>query len=79
MLNQRGKPRMQIVMRNVNSLRSLPKFALHPLIHTLLKFNLAQDAEKKKSGAIDSAVIFARKTSLRYKQHQMRKFGDDSD
>jgi hypothetical protein len=43
MLNQRGKPRMQIVMRNVNSLRSLPKFALHPLIHTLLEFSLIQD------------------------------------
>jgi len=24
---------------------------LHPLIHTLLEFTLAQDVEKKKSGA----------------------------
>jgi len=28
---------------------------LHPLIHTFLKFNLAQDVEKKKSGAENSA------------------------
>jgi len=27
----------------------------HPLIHTLLGFTLAQDVEKKKSGATDSA------------------------
>ncbi len=30
-------------IRNVNSPRSLRKCGLHPLIHTLLKFNLAQD------------------------------------
>ena len=37
------------MMSNVNSPRSQQKFILHPLIHTLLKFNLAQDIEKKKA------------------------------
>jgi len=30
-------------------------FVLHPLIYTPLQFRLAQDMEKKKSGARDSA------------------------
>jgi len=38
-----------------NSNQIAGKFTLHPLIHTLLKFNLAQDFEKKKSGAKNSA------------------------
>jgi hypothetical protein len=33
----------------------LGKCGFHPLIHSLLKFALAQDVEKKKSGANDSA------------------------
>ena len=45
--------------RPISRLGSLRKFALHPLIHTLLIFTLAQDIEKKKSGASDSAVFFA--------------------
>jgi len=36
-------------MRNVNSPRSQQNYALHPLIHTLLGFTLAQDLEKKKA------------------------------
>jgi hypothetical protein len=40
---------VQFLMRNANPLRSLRKFRLHPLIHTLLKFNLAQNVEKKKA------------------------------
>ena len=53
---------------------------LHPLIHTLLKFALALDVETiNKRSQCDSAVVFARKTNLRYKQHHMRKFRDDSD
>ena len=32
-----------ILMKNVNLLRSLPNFALHPLIHTLLEFDLSQN------------------------------------
>jgi len=37
------------MMRNATSVQSLPKFVLHPLIHTLLEFTLAQDVEKKKA------------------------------
>ena len=32
-----------MVMRYEKVFRSLSKFVLHPLIHTLLKFNLAQN------------------------------------
>ena len=38
-----------IMMSNVNSPRLQQKFILHPLIHTFLKFNLAQDVEEKKA------------------------------
>ena len=34
---------------NAKSLRSRPKFALHPLIHTVLRFVQAQNVEKKKA------------------------------
>jgi hypothetical protein len=33
------------------------KSTVCPLIHTPLEFTLAQDAEKKKNGAKDSAVL----------------------
>ena len=36
-------------MSHVHSFRSTQNFVLHPLIHTLLDFNLAQDVEKKKA------------------------------
>jgi hypothetical protein len=36
-------------MRYMKSARSSGKFALHPLIHTLLKSTLPQDLEKKKA------------------------------
>ena len=47
--------RIYMVMRNVAPPRSLKKCGLHPLIHTFLELNLAQDLEKKKNGASDSA------------------------
>ena len=34
---------MHLMMRNLNSPRTLPKWRLHPLIYTRLEFNLAQD------------------------------------
>ena len=37
------------MMSNANSPRSSNNCELHPLIHTLLKFNLVQDVEKKKA------------------------------
>ena len=36
-------------MRYVKAFRSLSKFVLHPLIHTLLDFTVAQDLEKEKA------------------------------
>jgi len=42
------------LMIYVNQPRSALNCALHPLIHTLLKFRLVQDVEKK-SGAKNSA------------------------
>ena len=36
---------MQIMIRSVNSPRSKLKCRLHPLIHTLLDFSVAQDLE----------------------------------
>jgi hypothetical protein len=38
-----------------NQSRKLRKFTLHPLIYTLPPENSAQDVEKKKSGAKNSA------------------------
>ena len=35
-------PKFPLLMSNVNSPRSMPKFRLHPSIHTLLLVNLAQ-------------------------------------
>jgi len=34
-----------ILMRNMNQPQSLRNYRLHPLIHTLLEFNLPQDIE----------------------------------
>jgi hypothetical protein len=42
----------------LKSLLPLQKERLHPLIHTLLKFNLAQDIESIKSGAEAPPVLF---------------------
>jgi len=36
---------VNLIMRNANSPQSSQKCALHPLIHTLLGFTLAQDIE----------------------------------
>jgi hypothetical protein len=36
-------------MRYVSAIRSLSKCGLHPLIHTLLESNLAQNLEEKKA------------------------------
>ena len=49
---------MYRAISTLNSHRSLRKFILHPLIHTSPPKTLAQDFEKKKSGAKDSAVFF---------------------
>jgi hypothetical protein len=38
-----GELEMHLMMSNVNSDRSTEKFRLHPLIHTLLEFNLLLD------------------------------------
>ena len=37
-----GEGRVPLVTRNVTSPRSVRKCRLHPLIHTLLEFNVAQ-------------------------------------
>ena len=42
-------------IRNVNSPRSLRKCGLHPLIHSLLEFNLAQDIESLNKRSFGSA------------------------
>jgi hypothetical protein len=46
------------VERKKNAKGNGANWRLHPLIHTLLKFNLPQDIESIKSGASDSAVLF---------------------
>jgi len=52
--------RIYMATRNVAPPRSLKKCALHPLIHTLLEPNLAQDIEKttKLCGIIDAGAIY---------------------
>jgi len=47
-----------MVMRYEKVFRSLSKFVLHPLIHTLLEFNLAQNVESIKKLSRSSAVFF---------------------
>jgi len=46
-------------MRSSNAMshRSMPKFRLHPLIHTLLGFAQAQDVEKKNSEGKTSHLL----------------------
>ena len=41
------------MVRYVNAVRSISKWGLHPLIHTLLEFNLAQDIEIISKRSID--------------------------
>ena len=52
--------RVYMIMGNVDPPRSLEKCGLHPLIHTLLEPNLAQDIEKttKLCGIIDAGAIY---------------------
>ena len=40
---------LRMRMSTINPPRLLQKWGLHPLIHTLLEFNLAQDIEEKKA------------------------------
>ena len=44
-LARKEGPKVFLMMRKVNQSRPLGKWGLHPLIHTLLKFNLAQDID----------------------------------
>jgi hypothetical protein len=44
-----------------NSSRSEQEFELHPLIHTFLEFNLAQDIESTRSGAAIAPLLLFEK------------------
>ena len=46
-----------MVMRYVKALRSLSKLILHPLIHTLLEFNLPQDVVNCQGGGVEAGCI----------------------
>ena len=48
---------MNLVIKNTNSTRSPRNFILHPLIHTPLEFNLAQDMVSCQCGEVITPTV----------------------
>jgi hypothetical protein len=55
--SSKGWSLVQIMIGNASLLRLQRKFGLHPLIHTLLKFNLAQDVENCQEGGVEAGSV----------------------